>query len=360
MGAALSLCIVDDSWEPEEVFIQKILKRYLDSGEAKLSLAIATLPNEPSSGAGRNLFSPADRITEVWIETLQVVKGWAPLRWRFGTSGVSAGSTHGEDKPATQGQGLRFWRAKVITALSNGDERSQWCLLQVATSPADRTMENAMLDRKDALKVTGYARKFNQHLLQCEAGVEAVDTEGMPGISVCLPVVCKVLQSPVPQFFARGDAVLLLPYTANEVTKFVFDGHEDFLEIPHAFFHYITWSSGGSECVSDLQGSEEDDGSVILVNPCMPRPFAFGTGLLFDAMNAGAPQTGVALRPPNPSPQMFDKLHPRCGPLCRTFDPDRRAKPLRRHCGVPVSCGLSQPACGAQARGAGGPGHAFL
>lgn len=355
MGAALSLCIVDDSWEPEEVFVQKILKRYLDSGEAKLALAIAAMPNFPAGGS-RSLFSPTDRIAEVWIETLQVVKGWAPLKWRFTSSRPSKGATYIDDGRSSHSQGpsQRFWRAKVVTTMSNGEERNQWCLLQVATAPQDRSVENAMLDRKDAEKVASYAFRFNQHMLQDEAGLDS----GMPRVCVCIPVVCKVLQSPVPQFFSRGDAVLLVPYAASEVTKFVFDGREDFLEIPHAFFHYVTWSSGGRECVSDLQGTEEDNGSVTLVNPCMPRPFAFGAGTLFDGPGVAAGGRGA--QPQDLSPQTFDRLHPRCGPLCKTFDPDRRARPLRKHCGLPIGCGLNQSTCSDRNRGPQGMGHAVL
>jgi len=336
MGAALSLCIVDDSWEPEEVFVQKILKRYLDNGEAKLALAVASLPHAPK-GASRSLFAPSDRISEVWIETLQVVKGWAPLKWRFRASAVPAVPAMEDRRQMMTGPSQRFWRAKVIVTLSNGEERTQWCLLQVAMAPENRTIENAMIDRKDAERVAAYAGAFNQHMLKDEAHADAGYHEGcMPRVSVCIPVVCKVLQSPVPQFFARGDAVLLLPFSAAEVTKFIYDGKEDFLEIPHSFFHYITWSSGGRDCISDLQGAEEDNGSVVLVSPCVPRQITFGSGI-FEHTGTGE---GIAQRVPEQSPQMFDRLHPRCGPLCKTFDPDRRARPMRKHCGLPMSCGL--------------------
>jgi len=353
MGAALSLCIVDDSWEPEEVFVQKILKRYLDNGEAKLSLAVASLPNAPK-GASRSLFSPSDRIVEVWIETLQVVKGWAPLKWRFRASAVQAAAavpamTANEEgqRQLLTGPSQRFWRAKVVVTLANGEERTQWCLLQVAMAPENRTIENAMIDRKDAERVAAYAGAFNQHMLKDEAHADAgYHDGGIPRVTVCIPVVCKVLQSPVPQFFARGDAVLLLPYSASEVTKFIYDGKEDFLEIPHSFFHYITWSSGGRDCISDLQGAEEDNGSVLLVSPCVPRPLAFGSGIFEQGTGEGVPQ-----RVPELSPQMFDRLHPRCGPLCKTFDPDRRARPMRKHCGLglPMSCGI-QSSCRSEGR----------
>lgn len=406
MGAALSLCIVDDSWEPEEVFIQKILKRYLDSGEAKLSLAIATPPDEQSlsrsGSAARTVFSPAERIVELWVETLQVAKGWAPLRWRYGNGqprdgGPRGGEAVGDEAASSGGKrgagtqqpsgGLRFWRAKVVAALASGDERSQWCLLQVAVNPGDRTMDNSMQDRADALKTAAFAHSFNQRFLLRDivggggglgafsevADLNPPHNPGSPndklrninqlGITVCVPTVCKVLQSPVPQFFARGDSIQLLPYTASDVTKFIFDGHEDFLEIPHAFFHFVTWSTGGNETVTDLQGNEEENGSVTLVNPCMPRPAAFGPGQLWDRVKPGGgspskndiPQGPNGSRLPPPSPQMFEMLHPRCGQLCRAFDPDRRARPVRRHCGMPASCGLNHPAFGGHG-GPGGPG----
>merc|ERR1712054_283193 len=36
-----------------------------------------------------------------------------------------------------------------------------------------------------------------------------------------------------------------------------------------------------------------------------------------------------------PSPQLFDKLHPRCGEICRSFDPTRHgAKGKKGYCGI--------------------------
>merc|ERR1711920_462029 len=101
------------------------------------------------------------------------------------------------------------------------------------------------------------------------------------------------------------------------------------------FFHYVSWVTGGQECVSDLQGLEDEDGSVILCNPCMPRRTGWGAGSCF-----GPPGPGGGA-----NPQLFDRLHPKCGPLCKSFDPDRRTKPGRRNCGVPISCGFNAPGC---------------
>lgn len=336
--------------------MQKILKRYLDTGEAKLHLSITTLPNP--GALGLNLFTSADGIVGLFIETLQAVKGWAPLKWRFerGTSASLAGPASApfvqqgaENKP--QG-GMkvpwRFWRAKVVTEHRNGELKSHWCLLQVAADSCFRSIETAMFERRDCDIIAAHAHRFNQHMLR-EEGVDPMDVDG-GGVQVCMPTICQVLQSPLPEFFGRDDAVILLPYKANEVQKFVFDGSEDFLEIPHAFFHYVSWVTGGQECVSDLQGVEEENGTVVLVNPCMPRSIGWGAGACFGSIENGARGT----------PQLFDRLHPKCGPLCKSFDPDRRAKPTRRHCGVPISCGFQAPSCASANSQRLGQQHTFM
>jgi len=334
----------------------KILKRYLDAGEARLAMSITTLPNP--GALGLNLFTAADGIQTLYVETMQAVKGWAPLKWRFerGASTSSAGpgpapfvQQGAENKP--QG-GIkvpwRFWRAKVVTEHKNGDVRTHWCLLQVAADPSYRSLDTAMLERRDCDIIAAHAHRFNQHMLR-EEGADPGDA-GQYGVQICMPTICQVLQSPVPQFFGQGDSVILLPFKSNEIQKFVFDGTEDFLEIPHAFFHYVSWVTGGQECVSDLQGVEDDDGSFILCNPCMPRKVGWGAGSCFGPLGPGG----------GANAQLFDRLHPKCGPLCKSFDPDRRTKPGRRHCGVPISCGLNAPGCAGGKSQGQAPRHTFM
>merc|ERR1711920_106826 len=94
----------------------------------------------------------------------------------------------------------------------------------------------------------------------------------------------------IPQFLGgrRGEVVSLLRLPSSEVGKFVFDGSEEFLELPHAFFHYVTWFSGGREMAFDLQGAEHDDGDVILVDPCLLRTEKAGVSDLLKVQSSAA------------------------------------------------------------------------
>merc|ERR1740138_1419287 len=183
--------------------------------------------------------------------------------------------------------------------------------------PEQRTKANAEADLKEAFDAAAHAFRFNMAMartcLDCEASA-------MPGIKVCAPVACTVIGGKAAEFARPGETVLLTWYPAQTVQKFVFDGSEEFLELPQAFFHYTAWSSGGQEQIGDLQGVDDGD-DVLLINPLVLRTAQ------------SAADTEVACR-------RFDAWHPRCGPMCRGFDPTRRARECRRHCGLGVpSCG---------------------
>merc|ERR1719265_490915 len=92
----------------------------------------------------------------------------------------------------------------------------------------------------------------------------------MPSIRVAAPVACEVIHSGYPSMVPVGTVCTLTPYSEKDVQKFVFDGQtEEFLEIPQAFFHYAAFSSNGKEYVVDIQGTEDDDGSLLIVDPCI-------------------------------------------------------------------------------------------
>merc|ERR1740138_1584865 len=133
--------------------------------------------------------------------------------------------------------------------------------------PEQRTKANAEADLKEAFDAAAHAFRFNMAMartcLDCEASA-------MPGIKVCAPVACTVIGGKSPEFARPGETVLLTWYPGRTVQKFVFDGSEEFLELPQAFFHYAAWTSGGQEQIGDLQGVDDGD-NVILVNPVVLR-----------------------------------------------------------------------------------------
>jgi hypothetical protein len=220
----------------------------------------------------------------------------------------------------------------------------RWFVLQVAANPEHRTMEHVKALVEDSKDAAAYAHRFNAQLARMEGIAPDLDNgmydDSMPQLRVCAPVGCSVLlPGMLSNLLVPGNVVVLTPFPAVEIRKFVFDGTEDFLELPQAFFHYVAWLSGGGEFVYDLQGLESDDGDVFLIDPCMMKAFRPSVAKMF------AP---VATDPfddsSGPSQERFDMLHPRCGQLCKGFDPQRKGVKARHVCGMGVNgaCGLSR------------------
>lgn len=234
----------------------------------------------------------------------------------------------------------RFARARI-------DQK--WYLLQVAAHSDDRNMENVKADIIDARDTAAWAQRFNRHLATAVRG-EDPDAHGgsAPGVQICAPIGCCVLETAIPQLAGQrhGEVVTLAPYPANDVTKFILDGNEEFLEMPHAFFHYVCWASGGRELPFDLQGAEDNEGGVLLVDPVLLRKERSGVqdllGPILDSRNLSKTSTELS-RDVGPSPERFEVLHRRCGPLCRTFDPNCRTSKGKKVCGMDVHCRLVQP-----------------
>lgn len=342
MGTCSSLARCHQ-WEPEDRFIQKMLKRSKDEGGPRLQLWRTIAPTE-LSGAARSIFPAHEKVANLWIERVESVKGWAPLLYRYTDSPCAGPDVVAEQslpsRPPRMPAGFsdpgvprRSWRVLVASEDGSGERREQWCMLLVAEDPRDRSPELLSRDIDEARLLASHADAFNEHVLQVSAG--SVADHASPRIMVCMPTAFRVVQSPVPQFFAPGNHLLLLPYALPEVSKFVYHGSESFLELPQAFYHFVAWESGGQSPFLDLQGAEDEDGSVLLVHACMPGQTEadgiLGAISLFPATTAGDDEATAAL---------FDRLHPHCGPLCKTFDAERRIRQRNGHCGVPSACGL--------------------
>merc|ERR1712217_802414 len=96
--------------------------------------------------------------------------------------------------------------------------------------------------------------------------------DSLPNVKVSTSIACEVAGSGSPEFLTVGDAITLLPNTAEEVRHFVCDGRtEEFQEVPQAFFHYTAFASGGKELVCDLKGYEDESGSFVVMDPCVMR-----------------------------------------------------------------------------------------
>mmetsp|Transcript_42397 Transcript_42397/g.79051 ORF Transcript_42397/g.79051 Transcript_42397/m.79051 type:complete len:352 (+) Transcript_42397:64-1119(+) len=226
---------------------------------------------------------------------------------------------------------LRAWAVKILAPQNKDKEVHIYDgLLQVGLSKKDREMEKVKEAITDIQTVADYAQSFNRHI--AETFDEHPDS--VPAIRVAVPVGCFVLDSVNPHVDA-GDAVMLTLFNKPSVTKFVFEGGEDFRELPQAFFHFVSWSSSGQEMVADLQGTEEEK-DFLLVDPVLLRPSNFGLENIVSVLNGkGVSDTSVTAH-------RFERWHPRCGQLCASFDPQRRSHTgARRACGVPLpNCGV--------------------
>lgn len=303
----------------------------------RLVLRIASAPIDEHLGAHVLPFGAGD---EVAVVSLEQVQAWEPLRWRFERSARERAQSVSTDRvqrwPDTPRCSLprRCWRAHVLGADGTGGFFQHYCMLQVIDSKKDRKMENLRLDMEDATDAASHAHRFNMHLARV-AGADAATADDLPSVKVAVPVACFVIGGHSTDVAAPGESLLLLPYAAPQVDKFLFDGSQEFQELPQAFFHYTACQTGGAHYVCDIQGAE-DDGSFVIVDPMLLRAPKPGISDLMGAAfgKGGAPASG-------PNEQLFDQLHPRCGALCKAFDPSRKNAHQRRVCGMNTStCGV--------------------
>lgn len=333
MGAALEPC-------------QRLIDDANGFAGPTLLLRVDAAPIRESTGA---LLSSLRLTDELIIEVADTPAGWSPLALRQRRCADSADSSMGSGPGIGGGSGppwpqgprftvpQRYIRARV-------DRR--WMLLQVAVMPEHRTMERVVQDLEDAKDAASYAHSFNAHLRRVAEGpeerTEPMDDIEAPQVKVCAPVGCRVLHSASPQLVRPGDVVMLSAFTQPEIRKFVFDGSEDFLELPQAFFHYVGWFSGGRELLLDLQGSEGETGDVLFVDPCMLRAPQPSVGGVLASM-ASSNGVSYAADPGAPVEDYFHTLHKTCGQVCTSFDPERKGCRARRMCGFAgvAGCGLS-------------------
>jgi hypothetical protein len=292
--------------------------------------------------------------TEIIVDELEKVKGWDCLRARYERSAKERAGVLYAHPTASQTQGppkmqwpegyrfsttRRFWRAKVHCQDRSGAFQEHLCMLVVASNPEDRTHANIEIDLKDSADVASYASRFNKQLRTTFG-----DNGGaIPGVMVCGSVGCEVIKSSSSKFASPGEAITIIPYPFPEVKKFLFDGSEDFLEVPQAFFHHAAWLSNSHEFICDLQGVEDDENSIVLVDPCVVRAAKPTVGNLLSALATTVAKTEKENVPQEVSADIssdrFDALHPRCSQLCKVFDPHRRSC-VKRHCGLNLSCGV--------------------
>jgi hypothetical protein len=287
---------------------------------------------------------------EIIATDIEKVKSWDGLRARFeqstreragvlyskGPIQTGAAKKHQWPEGYRFNTPRRFWRAKVMAQDSMGGYEENVVMIVVADAPEDRTAANVELDLKDAVDVASYCTRFNKQL-QKQFGEHG----GVPGVMVAGAVGCEVIKSSTHQFASPGEAMMIIPYPFADVKKFVFDGSEDFLEVPQAFFHHASWLSSGNEYVCDIQGIEDDEGNVILVDPCIVRAPKASVGDLLTSLAPGITQKENMPQVANDmSADRFEALHPRCSQLCKAFDPHRRCAHGKRHCGLNLSCGL--------------------
>mmetsp|Transcript_14280 Transcript_14280/g.32419 ORF Transcript_14280/g.32419 Transcript_14280/m.32419 type:complete len:342 (-) Transcript_14280:88-1113(-) len=341
MGTALATCkklLLEDA---EHLQGRGSDGYYTYSNGPQLRLRVDWNPIRESLGARCCPFSLTD---EIVVEALDVraPRGWEPLSWRHEhyLKERNANKENQQSKP-TMPSGPRYSVPKRYTRARIG---RAWYLLQVAVAPEDRTMEHVKADIIDSKDAAAYAHHFNAHLRRSAGHDDFEQTEtvdnSVPIVQVCAPIGCCVLETAIPQLAGSraGEVVTLAPYPSMEVNKFVFDGQQEFLELPQAFFHFVTWLSGGKEMVYDLQGFEGDEGEVLLIDPCVLRPPKVGVKEFLNPLSSEKSATMDV----GPSPERFDQLHRRCGPLCQTFDPERRGPRGRKMCGLDVKCGMPQ------------------
>jgi len=311
----------------------------------KLMLRVGVTPVEQSLGS---ILFPFKAGEEIGILDLQQVKAWDALRWRFEQSARERSAGRSTQRrpswPDSPRCGLRrnYYRAHVLAADGQGGFVEHYCMLEVISDKQQRRMENIQIDLEDAKDAASHAHRFNLYLsrtLANQHGATAVDEE-VPTLKVAAPIGCFVVGGVAANVAAPGDAVLLAPYSAQEVHKFVYDGSEDFNELPQAFFHYTACQTGGNIFVCDIQGVEGDDGGFTLIDPVVLRAPRPGIRDLLGVVVSGPGQGSGGVDQEGPSPERFDAVHPRCGELCKVFDPQRRSAHQRKHCGLGVSCGV--------------------
>lgn len=314
MGVALSQC----GFRMEHFSLGAVA----DVDSQELMLEVLSTAADQSQGARPSRLKEAQMLQVI---SLKSPSGLEPLGFRYRDEVRSLWP----DEYRFQAS-KRAWQVHLAQA-----DRPEGFVLQMASRNQERTADAVALDMEDSLKVSSYAHRFN--LYSREHAREAGFVDHIPKIEVAAPVACRVVKTYLPALLPVGAVCMLFPYADKEVKKFVFDGTEDFLELSQAFFHHAAFSSGGKELLCDLQGVEEEDGSLLLIDPCILRGNKVTVGnLLKGAVREDNYGEAACLGPVvSPALQKFDVLHPKCAPLCKAFDPHRSSanrEQLEKHC----------------------------
>lgn len=248
MGVALSQC----GFRMEHFSLGAVA----DVDSQELVLEVLSTAADQSQGARPSRLKEAQMLQVI---SLKSPSGLEPLGFRYRDEVRSLWP----DEYRFQAS-KRAWQVHLAQA-----DRPEGFVLQMANRNQERTADAVALDMEDSLKVSSYAHRFN--LYSREHAREAGFVDHIPKIEVAAPVACRVVKTYLPALLPVGAVCMLFPYADKEVKKFVFDGTEDFLELSQAFFHHAAFSSGGKELLCDLQGVEEEDGSLLLIDPCILR-----------------------------------------------------------------------------------------
>lgn len=291
----------------------------------RLTLRVHNSPIQPSLGAMVSGLKPGD---ELEVYDFRTPRGLDTLRLRYADLQNLPGGKVNPEWPLTY-RFTVFRRAWQVDMVDRKTKAIKKCVLQMAAEPNERSRLNVDRDVEDSKKAAAYAHKFNMQQLGEDQQLDVKDDDNVSGVKIAAPAGCEIVNSSFPAMFALGDYCTLTPYSEDEVEKYVFSGHEKFLDLPQAFFHYVAWLSNGKELLCDLQGYHDDEGNLMLMDPAVIRG---------GAENAKEVVCGPAGMPKGGLPSMFDDLHPRCGQACRVFDPQRTAK--GRHAGCGQICGF--------------------
>ncbi|CAJ1398803.1 unnamed protein product [Effrenium voratum] len=299
-----------------------------DDEDAQLALRLVFAPMDSPASTS----CPMKPGEEVIVTSIKKAPGWEPLTWRQDRVARQEAAARGArlwpgPGESRFGRPSRCWCVQLLAADGRGGVRQMSALLQVACAQEDRDLEKVKDAVKEISSVAKYAHRFNYHVAQA-VGEEPAN---IPAIRVASSAACFVLDSVNPRVADAGDTAILTFFDAKNVTKFVFEGGEDFEELPQAFFHFVLWSSGGKELLADLQGALKGQ-DFVLVDPVLLRGAEMAIADVMALSSSG--------ELPNPNQQRFDLWHPRCGQLCRSFDPSRRTSSTRRACGLPLNCGV--------------------
>lgn len=297
--------------------------------EAKVVLRIDHAPIHDAVGAHVSGFKCGD---EIILRNLSHANDLDVLNWRYR-----------EQVRAGWPQSYRFQvpRHKFAVTAQSRDKRETACILQMPQVASERTVENAQIHVDDAALVADHAARFNLQMVKsigCNGIVSIGDPgEAVPTVKVCAPVACEVVSTSYPDMLPKGAACTLTPYRHQEIRKFVFDGSEEFLEVPQAFFHYVAFVSRNEEFACDLQGVQDDSGVFDLLDPVVLSADK-GNVTQFLSSFTAPQRAGLTLKEGplfGPTECRFEALHPKCGQLCHTFDPNRRGvKGKKGFCGL--------------------------